>query len=143
MDKIPSQNKRDASEEASAQAEERRRHRRYDAAVDVRFRELRPTGEDDPLHCGQTMNISHTGLFIKTNCFFRLGTLLELHVDVLTPENELRELAITAQVAWISFEDSLPGMGVEFKHLDDELRRVILAHVYRSDLKFLGPDCAT
>ena len=143
MDKIPSQNKRDASKEASAQAEERRRYRRYDAAVDVRFRELRPMGEDDPLHRGQTMNISHTGLFIKTNCFFRLGTLLELHVDVLTPENELRELAITAQVAWISFEDSLPGMGVEFKDIDDELRRVLLAHAYRNDLEFLGPDCAT
>lgn len=92
------------------------------------------------MHCGQTLNICHAGLFIKTNCFFRLGTLLDLYVDVLTPDNELRGLRITARVAWISFEDSLPGMGVEFKDLDDENRRMLLAHTYRGDLQFLGPD---
>ena len=89
------------------------------------------------------MNISHTGMFIKTNCFFRLGTLLELQVDVLTPENELRELHMLGRVVWISLEDSLPGMGVEFKDIDEETQRALLAHTYRGDLQFLGPDSSS
>ncbi len=126
---------------ASAEAEERRRHRRYDAGVNIRFRDLQPTCPNEAYHLGQTMNICHSGMFIKANCFYRLGTLLDMHVDILTPENELRVLKLIGRVAWISFEESLPGMGVEFRDLDEETRRALLAHTYRGELQFLGPDC--
>ena len=140
MKNMRPEDRHDVSPETSADALERRRHRRYDAAVEVRFRELCPVTDRECMHIGQTMNICRTGMFIKTNCFYRLGTLLELQVDVLTPDNQLHELKLTGRVAWISFEDALPGMGVEFKDLDEETARALLAHIYRDDLQFHGPD---
>ena len=126
------------SPDASGQTDERRRYRRYTATVDVWFRELRPAGRDESMHLGESLNISHGGMFIKTNCFYRLGTMLQLKVDVLGADNEVRQLDIIGRVGWISFEESLPGMGVEFKDIDDEIRQALLAHTYRGELQVLG-----
>ena len=138
MKKIEQSNQSDAVPETPAQTDERRRYSRYTSAVDVWFRELRPGGRDESMHLGESLNISHGGMFIKTNCFYRLGTVLQLKVDVLAADDEVRQLDIVGRVGWISFEESLPGMGIEFKDIDDEIRQALLAHTYRGELHHLG-----
>lgn len=140
MKKIRPENNMDSRQDAAASAENRRQHHRYAAEVDVRFRELRPISDDEPMHVGQTLNISHSGLFIRTTHFYRLSTLLELNVTVLASDNKVRELTMTGTVAWVSFEEAQPGMGVEFRNIDEEARQTLLAHTYSGELQFLGPD---
>ena len=125
--------------DASAAEDERRRYRRYAADVGVRFRELNPAVDHEPMHQGISLNISQGGMFIKTNCFFRLGTILDVEVDVLAQNNQLCVLQMTGRVAWISFEESHPGMGIEFKDITEETRQALLAHAYRGELQAVSP----
>ena len=140
MEKIRPENNMASCPDAAASAENRRQYGRYAAEVGVRFRELRPVPDDEPMHVGQTLNISRGGLFVKTTHLYHLGTLLELNVEVLTSYNRARELSMTGSVAWVSFEKTQPGMGVEFRNIDEETRQALLAHAYRGELQFLGSD---
>jgi len=140
MEKIRPEDNMASCPDAAASAENRRQYRRYAAEVSVRFRELRPASNDEPMHIGQTLNISRGGLFVKTTHLYSLSTLLELNVAVLTSDTRVRNLTMTAAVIWVSFDEAQPGMGVEFRDIDEETRQALLAHAYRGELQSLRSD---
>ncbi len=92
------------------------------------------------MHIGRTLNISRGGMFVKTTHLYHLSTLLELNVAVLTSDNRARELTMTGAVIWVSFDEAQPGMGVEFRDIDEEIRQALLAHAYRGELQSLGSE---
>lgn len=121
------------SKQTRADGPQRRRYKRLPTEMEVKFREIGVTVEEESLYAGHTLNVSRGGAFLKTTRLYRPGTMLELKMEIVDPEGRGRQVAVLVKVAWVSRELDLEGMGVEFCQIDPKTRQAILAHAYRGE----------
>ena len=71
-------------------------------------------------------NISAGGLFVRTREPQPLGTVVNFKIEIANSQRMLQGSAIVKWIRGPTDPDGPPGMGLEFKELDDEIGR---AHV--------------
>ena len=111
------------------QWEEKRKYKRYPANLSARFVE---SGKDLAEGSrGDITNVGRGGIFVRTNTPARLGTDLQLCINVVTPFGEKQELKASAQVVWINEDPGEEGMGLSFTKIDRHSQYALLACAYR------------
>lgn len=101
--------------------EEKRTHKRFPSTLEVRYSSVKGLISD------WTMNISKGGMFISTKYPLPEGTNLTLKLKI--PDSK-EEISLDAEVVWrVKPEESkgtlIPGMGLKFKNIDEEVIKKI------------------
>ena len=101
---------------------DKRGEKRIPVQLDVRYQSLEGFISD------YSMNISQGGMFISTRNPLPLGTRVVLKVGI--PDTEV-PMNIEGEVVWVSEYEKksksnlIPGMGVEFRNLDEQEKKRI------------------
>ena len=102
---------------------EKRNKNRVDKRLFVKF------GKEKPERVGFTVDVSPTGLFIKTTTVFQPGTTLR--IELTLPDQ--RTLLITGQVMWAKQVPSSflrltkkSGMGVRLTPVSDDYKQFVV-----------------
>jgi uncharacterized protein (TIGR02266 family) len=95
--------------------EERRGQIRYDARLNVNYR------QGDTFLYSRSSNVSEMGIFLLSETPFPPGSVLEL--EFAAPGSR-RPIRVTGQVRWVETgrEDTEAGMGIQFIDLKPEVK---------------------
>jgi len=109
----------------------RRRFKRLDLDIDVHFR---PSGRrEEQFSPGKILNLSAVGMLVFSEQAYPLGEILDVRLALL-PKPGVVELE--AKVVWLVQKEIqpqiYPGMGMEFRNLDNQTQKKIVDFVERN-----------
>jgi c-di-GMP-binding flagellar brake protein YcgR len=112
--------------------EEKRRHKRFDSDLPVRFR---PSGEGAGDYVeGRILNVSLGGIFIRTSNLLPIGTMMQLLIRVTTPFGEEQDIEAAAKICWHGRQAGEEGLGLQFTQIERHAQYAILACAYRGEV---------
>ena len=110
--------------------DEKRCQKRYGSDLKARFRSRKdPAGYAE----GTITNINGGGLFLYTPEPLKVGTEVQLHIDIVTPFGESEEIDAQARVIWVNHKKDEEGMGLQFVDIDPHSKYAILACAHRGE----------
>lgn len=116
--------------------EDRRRFRRFASDVKIKFRKLDVSAHQKEqkavaaLIAAKTVNISETGIFIKTSEPVPMNTLLEITIHFESMDREVKTLA---KAVWASNEAGNQGIGVEMLKVSPEFFEHVVQRAKRGN----------
>jgi uncharacterized protein (TIGR02266 family) len=126
---------KEREEQASAEADSRREHRRHPLEVSVDL------VSDHNFYTGLTQNISAGGLYVSTNVLRRIGERLRVK---LTLPGSTKPLELETEVRWVKdvtiMRDAEQGMGLRFVDLSEEASKAIAAFIAKRDSIFFDDE---
>ena len=104
---------------SSAQASERRRHRRVPISVIIDYETA------DQFFRDYALNLSLGGIYVRTSEVFPVGSRLKIHFSFPEYDDFIDGWATVVRVDDEEGEEGVPGMAIQFDELDANAKSII------------------